>query len=553
MKNLFKARIRQLKNSFTRSSKRKYLLFFLLGAGILGMMAFFFVKVFGYLYYQEEFPLYFKLFICEKILMMTFLTMFMMLILSSLISTLNIFFLSRDLSFLLTSPLRARTVFAWKAVEVSISSALMVVFFSLPVLFSYSYYFAPRLIDIAAIILIFLLYVISGVAVGILIGMIIPAFFSVKKLQPVLSVISIVLISAIVIFLRLLRPERFGNPQVIDNLMEYMAGLTVDGFAWLPFYWIAKSMHLVARGDYWGYLETVGAFAGVIFLLGGFLVFFQKKYYLLLFDKLNKGSSGAYRSGWRESSMLKRDYGALWKKEIKTFLRTPAQWSQVLIVAAIVVVFVLNMRGIPLPHISVKNIMAYLNMGMAAFIVAGLNSRFTFTTIPMENPGIANIMASPFKKEKIFRFKLIFYAVPQLIVGLVLFMAGDLALGLDNFTRIAGFFFLAPMLPFLTVLALFFSLKIDESLQLTPQHLIASKSGISYMLWTLVYIVGAMVYFVRPMFIYYYSQWVNRAAPTGEIALWFSGFLLLNLLLIIIFYRKSLSIWRKREFSSPAL
>jgi ABC-2 type transport system permease protein len=550
MKNLLKSRIRQLKNTIRASGKRQYILFFLLGSGLIGVMGFFSTKIFGYLYHQEEFPDFFKLFVSEKILTMVFLTMFMMLILSALIATLNIFFLSRDLHLLLSSPMRSRTIFAWKTVEVGISSALMAVFFSMPVLFSYSYYFAPGIWDIAAIILVFLLYIICGVLIGIIIGMIIPAFFSVKKLQPMLSLVAIIFISTIVIFLRLLRPERFGNPDIIDNLLEYMGGLNVKMFDYFPFAWISKALKYTAANDSLGYWKAVGAFLIIILLLAGFTWFLQKKYYLRLFDKLNKGSRAGYRSRWKKPLFLAWDYSTLWKKEIKTFIRTPAQWSQLLVIGAIIIVFILNLEGIPLPHPAIKNFIAYLNLGMAAFIVAGLNSRFTFTSIPMENPGIVHLLASPFKRKKIYRFKLMFFAVPQFIIGFMLFLTGDISLHLEPFSRTIGFFFLVPVLPFLTVLSIFFSLKIEEFAPLAPEHLITSKSGISYMLWSLIYIVMGMIYMIRPVYLYYYNKFFKRAIPTFEISLWFAGFLFLNLLLIVIIYRKSLSLWIKREFSA---
>ncbi|MCP5051177.1 MAG: hypothetical protein GY940_28690 [bacterium] len=545
---LLKARFRQLKNTMGGTGLRKYLLFISLGAGLLFLMGFLFIKVFGFLYHREEFPLFFKLFLSEKILMMTFLTMFMMLILSSLISTLNIFFLSKDLHLLLSSPLRSRTVFTWKALEVASSSALMVIFFSMPVLFAYCYYFAPRIVDIFAIIVVFLLYIVTGVLLGILIGLIVPAFISVKRLQPVLSVVSIILISAIIIFLRMLKPEQFGNPQAIDNLVNYMSGLDVGSVAWLPFSWIARGMNFIAKQDYRGYLNEVAAFAGIILLLGGFILFLQRKFYLKLFDKLNKGSGGSYRSGWKGRFGFKGDWGPLWKKEVKSFIRNPAQWSQLLIIAAIMVVFILNLKGIPAPHISVKTIIAYLNLGMAAFIVAGLNSRFTFTTIPMEHPGIVHLFTSPYKKEKVYRFKLAFWAVPQFLTGFALFLAGDIALQQDGFMRLSGFVFLVPALPFLTVLSLYFSLKIDPSVPLTPQHLVVSRSGISYMIWSLVYIVVGMIYFIRPVFLYYYSGYMKRPVPTLEIAIWFIVFWLVNAVLIGIFYKRSTSLWREKEF-----
>lgn len=555
MKILINARLRQLKNTLKASGKRKYFIFILLAAGILFVMGYFSIKVFGFLYHQEAFPDFFKLFLCEKILMMTFMTMFVMMILSALIATLNMFFLSRDLNLLLASPIGSGKVFAWKIVEVGISSAVMVIFFSIPVLFAYSYYFAPGVWEIAALILVFVLFMVSGVFIGILVGLIIPAFFSVRKLQPVLSLVSIVFISGIVIFLRVLRPEQFSDPKVINNIMEYMSGLDVKGFSFFPFFWISKALGHVAKGDYMGYLKEVATFAGLIAAIGGVFYFLQKKYYRQLVDKLNKTTGGAYRSSWKPPRILKgrmADYSTLWKKEIKTFFRTPAQWSQLLIIAAIVVVFVLNIKGMPMPHPSVKNIIAYLSLGMAAFVVAGLNSRFTFTAIPMEYPGIVYLLSSPFKKEKLFRFKVVFYAIPQLIIGFILFVASDISLDLDAFARVAGAVFLVPLLPFLTILALYFSLRVDESTPLSPQHLIASKSGISYMLWSMIAVVLGMVYFVRPIFIYYYYGFTRRPIPLPEITAWFLGFIVINLILIFFFHSRSTKAWKKREFTASA-
>jgi len=549
MKSLFKARIRQFKNTVSKSGKRKYVLFFLFAAAMWGLIGYVGFKVFGFLYYQDEFPMVFKLFVSEKILTMNFLTMFMMLILSALVSTLNIFFLSRDLQLLLSSPIRSRTVFIWKGLEVGFGSAVMVIFFSLPLLFAYSYYFAPGIGDIAAMILVFLLYIVCGVLLGIIVGMIIPAFFSVKKLQPVLSLVGIVFISGIVIFLRLLRPEEFGNPDVINNLLNYMAGLNISFMDYLPFSWISKGLTAIAEGNYGGYWKAVGAFGVVIFLLTSFVLFLQEKYYLVLFDKLNKGSRGGYRSSWKKSFFVRGTYAPLWKKEIKTFIRTPAQWSQLLIIGAIMIVFVLNIKGIPSGQQSVRTIIAFLNLGMAAFVVSGLNSRFTFPAIPMESPGIVHLLASPFKRGRLLHFKFVFFVVPQMIIGFVLFLAGDISLGLDAFARGSGFVFLAPVLPFLTVLSLFYSLKIRETVPLTPNSLLASRSGVSYMLWSMTYIVLGMVYFVRPLFLYYYNRFRGYPVPVLEISLWFAAFVLLNIFIMAVLYRRSLSTWNKKEFS----
>jgi ABC-2 type transport system permease protein len=546
MKNLIKLRIRQFLNRAKQLGFRQYLLFSLFGFGILFLMSLFFIKVFGFIYLEEEFPLFFKLFISEKILLMVFLSLFSMLVLSALISTLNILFLSKDLRLLFSSPLKTGTVFFWKSIEVGINSGLMVLLFSLPALFSYCYYFAPKFIDIAAVLFFFFLYTISGVIIGILIGLIIPAFFSVKKLQPVLALVAILLISSIVIFLRLLKPEQFGNPAVIDNMVSYMANFDVGFFSYFPFAWLSKAFTLIAKDNYVGLIEIAGAFFLTITLLVALIWFLQKKFYFKLFDKINKSGRSKLRSGWKKN-LIKGDYGTLLKKEVKTFIRTPAQWSQLLILAAIIVVFILNMKGIPMPHPSFKNLISYLNLGMAAFIVAGLNSRFSFTTIPMENPGLTHLFASPYDRKKIYKFKLLFFIIPQVIIGFILFFTADISLHLDAFARISGTVFLLPLLPFLTVLAIYFSLRIKERTPLTPQHLIVTRSGILYMLLALTAIVSSMIYFIRPLFVYYYNSYRNVPVPIGEITLWFAGYWLIFLIITLILYKRSLSLWQKRE------
>ena len=553
MKSLFKMRFRQFKNGLRQVTVSKFFLFFTLIAMFLGLMLFICIKLFGFIYKQETFPMIFKLFLCEKILTMTFLTMFMMLILSALISTLNIFFLSKDLHLLLSSPLSSRKVFLWKSIEVAISSSIMVLFFTFPALFGYSYYFAPKLIDIAGIAGIFVLYIVCGVALGIIVGLIVPAFISVKKLQPVLSVVSILFISGIVIFLRMLRPEQFGNPDAINDIVQYMANMEIKSSVFFPFYWISHGLHKLALGEYREFLKDTFTFGGTIIALGAFLFFLQKKYYLPLFDKLNKGSSGGFKSKWNPGRLFSSDYSALFKKEVKTFLRTPAQWSQLLVIGAIIIVFILNIKGMPIPHPSVKNLVAYLNLGMAAFTVVGLNSRFSFPALLMENPGLVHVFASPFSRDKIFRFKLLFYMIPHAFVGFLLFLLGDAALNIDGFARFTGYVFLVPVLPVVTLLAVYFSLQVADNVPLTPQNLIVSRGGVMYMLWSMVYIVLGMVYFVRPLFLYYYYTYAGMQPPSTEIAIWYIMFPLLNLVLFVFLYKRSISIWRRKEISSPVL
>jgi ABC-2 type transport system permease protein len=546
MKSLLKLKFLQLRNSWLRGEKKKYLLFLLLGIFFMLALGFFFNKIFGYLAQVQEFPRVFRVFLAEKLLMMIFMTLFSMLLLSALLTALDVFFISRDLHFLFSTPLPIRSVFAWKMLETAAYSSAMVVFFSLPILFFYCRYFAPGAGQVLQVLLAFLLFIACGVLAGIALGMIIPAFFSVRRLQPVLSVFSIILISAIVVFLRLLRPERFLEPSEIDNVLKYMGSLDVNVFYYFPFSWLARAMSLSADGRSLAFWKIMGLFVMLAAALLALIVCLRKKLYLQLFDKLNRGGKGYYKSRWRPQDP-QGGYRPLLRKEWKTFLRTPAQWSQLLIVGALVAVFVINMKMIPLPHPSVKNFVSFLNLIMAVFIVSGLNSRFTFTSIPGEGPGQVHIFSSPLNKLKFYRFKLLFHLLPLLFVGFALYALGDLTLHFDAFTRVLALCFLAPAIVFLTVLSLVLGIETNETNPLSPEHVIVSKQGISYMLWSMIYLAGGILMLVRPVGLYYWQRFTRQAVPYAEIGAWFAGFLLLNAVLIAYYYRRGRRAWMARE------
>jgi len=350
-----------------------------------------------------------------------------------------------------------------------------------------------------------------------------------------------------VIFLRLLQPEKFGNPDIIDNVLEYIKGLSTPFFKYFPFEWLSKSLVSLSensRSGFFTFLFATILLTGILYL---FLWLLQRKFYFPLFDKINRGSFGGKRKKW-ERGIIKGDYGILFRKEVKSFLRTPEQWSQLLVIGAIIIVFVMNMKVIPLPSGQIKNIIGYMNIGMAAFIITGLNSRFTFTSMPMENPGISHIFASPFDKNKILKFKIIFYLVPMFIISFGLFFAGEIILKLDQITKLSGILYLTPVVTLITLLAFYFSLQLKGSRQLSPQHLITTREGISFMLWSLVYIVLSLIFMIRPLFLYFYARFTKKLVPIGEISLWIAAFFLINFLLIYSFARIMKKSWGEKEF-----
>jgi hypothetical protein len=87
----------------------------------------------------------------------------------------------------------------------------------------------------------------------------------------------------------------------------------------------------------------------------------------------------------------------------------------------------------------------------------------------------------------------------------------------------------------------------NETNPLSPEHVIVSKQGISYMLWSMIYLVGGLLVLARPVAVFYWHHFTHEPVPYMEIGAWFTGFLLVNFVLIAYYYRRGKREWLARE------
>ena len=76
-------------------------------------------------------------------------------------------------------------------------------------------------------------------------------------------------------------------------------------------------------------------------------------------------------------------------KDLKVFLRDVSQWSQLLLLLALVLVYLYNFRVLDLeriPYMSgvIKNVYAFVNLAMAGFVMATVAVRFVFPAVSAE-------------------------------------------------------------------------------------------------------------------------------------------------------------------------
>jgi ABC-2 type transport system permease protein len=132
--------------------------------------------------------------------------------------------------------------------------------------------------------------------------------------------------------------------------------------------------------------------------------------------------------------------GALMSKDFRTFFRDNTQWSQLLLIAALVVVYLYNYSVLPLdrarmPTLYLQNLISFLNMGLAGFVLAAIGARFVFPAVSAEGFSFWIMQTSPLSLQRLLWSKFFFYLGPLLLLGLVLAIASNALLQVSAFMQ----------------------------------------------------------------------------------------------------------------------
>ena len=207
--------------------------------------------------------------------------------------------------------------------------------------------------------------------------------FPARRTRDILSVIAVVTSAGIVLLFRLVRPERLARPEGFRSLVEFVSVLRTPTSPLLPSEWAQRSVMgaLTGTPDWLAlYLLVTTAAAAVVF--GALL---HRSMYLAGFSKAQESAQRAVRSGWLAAigqrllaplGVLRRE---LITKELRLFFRDTTQWSQLILLAVLVVVYVFNIKFLPLRGEGVTfflvNVIPFLNLVLAGFVLASIAAR----------------------------------------------------------------------------------------------------------------------------------------------------------------------------------
>ena len=415
------------RNRFFPPGQVPYRTLLLLGFGLLVDVVLYLItfKAVSYFHRQDELGIILSL----KIFQMAWITLFAMLIFSCLVSAVSTVFLSQDNEIVFAAPVDPGELYAMRYWTVTLYTAWMMIFFSLPVFTAVGVVFQAHWPYWPLMMMALCTTALTAIGVGLLITIILVNLFPARQTKDIVMYLSLCFGIFIVVIFRMMRPEDLANPDKYGYFLDYLSTISTPAGPYVPAAWAANllSLYLLERQVDWLLVGLLLTTPVVFYILGEGAM---QRWFFLGFSK-SQESFGGYRQ-----FLSRRPYRPrfpewwIYKKEALSFLRDSTEWSQLFMVGALVIVYLYNFKVLPMDRSFMKqeylaNLLAFLNIGLTGFVTTSLSARFVFPSIGAEGGSFYLLRTAPLPMGRYLIHKYLFYALPFTCLSLLLVLVSS--------------------------------------------------------------------------------------------------------------------------------
>jgi ABC-2 type transport system permease protein len=346
----------------------------------------------------------------RKLLSMTFFSLSIFLVLSNTITALAAFYISKDISFLMSKPVDIREILNLKTIETFTSSSWMVISFLPPLFIAYGVSYNAPYHFYMILLITFIPFLLIPCSIGIAFAHLLTRVFPARKTRFFLLAIGLCLFLFVYI---LFRSQWSISPESPERLLEAFFAIRVDS-PLLPSFWMSESVFPLLAGRHPHMLYPLLLFSNAAFML----MISREIGRVLFHSNLERlQPSLRQRASTDEKSFFpSRMLNVLWK-DVTIFFRDAGQWSQLFIVSALVLIYIYNFRVIPVKTLSevfpfLRELMVLINMLMAGLVLSAVSARFVYSSVSLEGMAFWIIKASPTTVKKILVSKFLFGFIP---------------------------------------------------------------------------------------------------------------------------------------------
>ncbi|MBI5846314.1 MAG: hypothetical protein HZB23_16785 [Deltaproteobacteria bacterium] len=524
------------------AQRNKVILFGLLGLGFwLGIFALVF-KVLTYFNSVGEED--FGRLLATKLLAMVFPTFFALVMFSGVVTTLSKLYLSRDLYLVHSFPASHDKIFLARWIESVADSSWMILVYALPVFAAYGVVYHMGPLYYLNIAFVMTPFCVTACAVSALVVLLAAVVLPANRFRGILVFFGIGIFLLIYLGLRLVRPERLVDPEISASLVTYMAAMKTPSSAWLPPSWAYESMRAALEGR----LSSVVFHNALAFSFAALCTFIVVAVAsAVYFPGMSRAQHSRVRNPgplnperWRKRRLafFSGISRAFFVKEWKTFFRDTTQWPQLFLMAALIGIYLYNFKVLPLEKAPIKtvylqNILAFLNMGLATFVLTALAARFVYPAVSMEREAFWIVKAAPVKMGRVLWIKFFIYYPPMLILSEVLVVSTNMLLKVTPFMMIVSTATVFFMVPGIIALGIGLGAAYPDFTAENPVQSVTGFGGLLFMILSAAFIGAVIVIEAGPVYLVARAGFKGMAVTSAE-WLWLWGSFIAAAVLCVI-------------------
>ncbi|MEE2789425.1 MAG: hypothetical protein VX589_18955 [Myxococcota bacterium] len=386
----------------------------------------------------------------RRVLDITLLFFCGLLIFSNLIGGFTTLLLAEDMMLLMSVPIPPGRLYAARLCQTWSQSSWMMLVFALPMFAAVGPVLAAPWWFYPTIPLVLLPLTVMCAAVGTATTLTLARWLPAHRMRDILVILAIIGFLAVYIAFRLAEPERFLEPDGFEDLVSLIANLRGGESPWVPTVWAIDILTQSARN------ETAGLGLAFALLFGGAAsavtvsTWLARRILTPGFMTAQEGQVARHRSDSAQqptaNTVKTARYpngvsSAIRQRDLKIFLRTTGQWTQLLLVGALVVVYLFNFkhfRALQDSGLLGPLGIFFINYALGGLVVTTLVARFLYPSVSLEGRAYWAIQVAPMYCRDLLKGKVQFGLFPLLAVAAVLAIGSGLITGLPNWMLVSS-------------------------------------------------------------------------------------------------------------------
>lgn len=464
---------------------------------------------------EEQTP-FFAVALIRNLLSLVFLVASVILFSSSMTTAIGSFFTDLDLDVYHAAPRSKLRIAVTRWMKTLVQSAAIVFLFLIPLFVAYEQRYPREAVFYPMVLANLVLLLSIPVSLSSTLILLLVRWFPVRRVHQIVATLAVLVLTVIVIAFRVSRPERFFAQISTHDVARVLRSIEMPAMSVYPSTSLAE---LVTDASAPWLAPRIWVTAAVMFAL--FLAVAQR-WYFQAFVRGRESMAPVAIGAVSATRLLDRLFAradpplrAMLAKEIRVIGRDVAQWSQLLLMAALLFIYLYNIRMLPLGGDARATLVAYANLGMSGFVIAAICLRFAYPSVSTEGKAFWILQTAPVSYRQFVLVKVLVYATPLTLLAVLLTTFANLLLEANavvwTFTLIGS----SMMATTLVCLGVGLGALSPDFNAENPLQVGLSLGGFAYMAVSLAYVGFLMIVMARPVMRYLFERILGGADPTG--------------------------------------